>query len=91
MEEKSMKVVSFENSDEEEEEAPELVKGVEVANGTEPKKPLHQQNHGQMSLEPPRKRQRLNEREESRIESNMDETMIERGGSVMGRKSKKLT
>lgn len=51
-----MKVVSFENSDDEEDETPELVKGVEVANVSEPKKPLHQQMHGQMSLEPPRKR-----------------------------------
>ena len=52
-----MKVVSFENSDDEEEdEAPELVKGVEIANVSEPKKSLHQQMHGQMSLEPPRKR-----------------------------------
>ncbi len=47
--------VSFENSDEEEEEAPELVKGVEVANGSEPKK-HHQQMQSQMTLEPPRKR-----------------------------------
>ena len=48
--------VPFENSDEKEDEAPELVKGVEVANGSEPKKPLHQQMSSQMSLEPPRKR-----------------------------------
>jgi hypothetical protein len=53
---KSADRVPFENSDEEEDEAPELVKGVEVANGSEPKKPLHQQMPSQMSLEPPRKR-----------------------------------
>ena len=54
---KSLDRVPFQNSDEEEDEAPELVKGVEVvANGSEPKKPLHQQLPSQMSLEPPRKR-----------------------------------
>jgi hypothetical protein len=54
---KSVDRVPFQNSDEEEDEAPELVKGVEVvANGSEPKKPLHQQLPIQMSLEPPRKR-----------------------------------
>ena len=54
---KSVDRVPFENSDEEEDEAPELVKGVEVvANGSEPKKPLHHEMQSQMSLEPPRKR-----------------------------------
>jgi len=53
---RSVDRVPFENSDEEEDEAPELVKGVEVSNGSEHKKPLHQQMPSQMSLEPPRKR-----------------------------------
>ena len=53
VEDKSVNHVSFENSDE---EAPELVKGVEVANGSEPKKPLNQQMHSQVNLMPPRKK-----------------------------------